>query len=205
MILGHFTAPLSVNSSDFQIHFVRQHSGVPAVVLISAGHTRIAIFAAKTGSRVLLREGKNGSVCGGKSKNHACKTRSSGYLDCPQAAVLVSQSAVSHRIPELLGVPRQTQHAQAACQVSADRETPRNDRALSIPALVMGMFKGEGTRCHCERWTQCSGSRGRWWWFPCAQIGAVSEFQWHEDRVFLLEAYGSTKEGIMLLGEIVLD
>jgi hypothetical protein len=40
---------------------------------------------------------------------------------------------------------------------------------------------------------------------PCAQIGAVSEFERHEDRVFLLEADGSTKEGIMLLGGIVLN
>ena len=36
----YFAAPLSVNSSDFQIHFVKQHFGVPGRVVGLAGHTK---------------------------------------------------------------------------------------------------------------------------------------------------------------------
>ena len=43
---------------------------------------------------------------------------------------------------------------------------------------------------------------GHCWWFPGARIGTDSEFAWREDRVLLLEADGSTKEGIMFVGEI---
>jgi hypothetical protein len=32
---------------------------------------------------------------------------------------------------------------------------------------------------------------GRWWWFPGAQIGAESQFEWRGDKVLLLEPYGT--------------
>lgn len=43
------------------------------------------------------------------------------------------------------------------------------------------------------------GFGGRWWWFPGAQIGTDSEFEWRRDRVFLLEPDGGTIEGIALV------
>jgi hypothetical protein len=43
---------------------------------------------------------------------------------------------------------------------------------------------------------------GRWWWFPGAQIGADSEFQWRGDRVFPLQPDRSAVEGIVFVGEI---
>jgi hypothetical protein len=42
----------------------------------------------------------------------------------------------------------------------------------------------------------------RWWWFPGVQIGAESEFEWREDRVFLLGPDGSAVEGIVFVGEV---
>ena len=36
---------------------------------------------------------------------------------------------------------------------------------------------------------------GRWWWFP-ARIDADSEFEWRDNRVYLLEPNGNTLEGI---------
>ena len=47
------------------------------------------------------------------------------------------------------------------------------------------------------------GFGGRFWWFPGAQIGAESIFEWRDNRVFLLEADGSAVEGILFVGEIV--
>ena len=43
---------------------------------------------------------------------------------------------------------------------------------------------------------------GRWWWFPSAQIGAESVFEWRDNRVYLLEPDGSAVEGIVFVGEI---
>jgi len=42
---------------------------------------------------------------------------------------------------------------------------------------------------------------GRWWSFPGVQIGAESEFEWRDNRVFLLESDGSVVEGIVFVGE----
>jgi len=41
-----------------------------------------------------------------------------------------------------------------------------------------------------------------WWWFPGAKIGTDSEFEWRDNRVYLLEPDGSTKEGILFAGEV---
>jgi hypothetical protein len=38
--LGHLETPLSVNSSEFQIHFMRQHFGVSSRVVDLAGHLK---------------------------------------------------------------------------------------------------------------------------------------------------------------------
>jgi hypothetical protein len=46
---------------------------------------------------------------------------------------------------------------------------------------------------------------GRWWWFPVAQIGADSEFEWRDNRVYLLESDGSAVEGILFAGEVATD
>ena len=46
---------------------------------------------------------------------------------------------------------------------------------------------------------------GHWWWFPGAQIGEESEFEWRDKRVFLLGHDGSAVEGILFVGEISPD
>jgi hypothetical protein len=33
---------------------------------------------------------------------------------------------------------------------------------------------------------------GRWWWFPGAQIGTESEFEWRGGKGFLLDPNGKT-------------
>src|SRR5208282_5060542 len=35
----------------------------------------------------------------------------------------------------------------------------------------------------------------RWWWFPGSRIGADSEFEWRDYRLYLLEADGGAVEG----------
>lgn len=42
---------------------------------------------------------------------------------------------------------------------------------------------------------------GRWWWFPGAPIGPESEFEWRDNRVYLLEPDGSGVEGILFVGD----
>jgi hypothetical protein len=44
---------------------------------------------------------------------------------------------------------------------------------------------------------------GHWWWFPGAQIGAESEFESRDNRVYLLKPDGSAVEGIVFVGEVV--
>jgi len=46
---------------------------------------------------------------------------------------------------------------------------------------------------------------GRWWWLPGARIGPESEFEWRDNRVFLLEPDGSFVEGIVFAGEVAPD
>jgi hypothetical protein len=46
---------------------------------------------------------------------------------------------------------------------------------------------------------------GYWWWFPGARIGAESEFEWRNSRVYLLESDGSAVEGIVFAGEVAPD
>lgn len=43
---------------------------------------------------------------------------------------------------------------------------------------------------------------GHWWWFPGAQIDTESEFEWRDNRVYLLEPDGSGVEGILFVGEV---
>ena len=43
---------------------------------------------------------------------------------------------------------------------------------------------------------------GRWWRFPGARIGADSEFEWRDNRVYLLEVDGKAVEGIVFAGEV---
>jgi hypothetical protein len=43
---------------------------------------------------------------------------------------------------------------------------------------------------------------GRWWRFPGVQIGTESEFEWRDNRVYLLEPDGSAVEGILFVGEV---
>ena len=45
----------------------------------------------------------------------------------------------------------------------------------------------------------------RWWWFPGAQIGAESVFEWRDNRVFLLQPDSRPVEGIVFVGEIAPD
>ena len=46
---------------------------------------------------------------------------------------------------------------------------------------------------------------GHWWWFPGSQIGPESEFEWRDNRVYLLKPDGSVVEGIVFVGEGVPD
>jgi hypothetical protein len=46
---------------------------------------------------------------------------------------------------------------------------------------------------------------GRWWWFPGARIDADSQFEWRDNRVYLLESDGSAVEGILFVGEVAID
>jgi hypothetical protein len=46
---------------------------------------------------------------------------------------------------------------------------------------------------------------GRWWWFPGAQIGTESEFEWRGGKGFLLDLNGKTVEGIEVNDVIVSD
>ena len=80
---------------------------------------------------------------GGKSKNYACTARGSRYLDCPQAAVLVSKSAVSHCVPELLAVTRETQSPQAACSLSRPLSTDAHHHCIGIPAALSWLGRGQ--------------------------------------------------------------
>jgi hypothetical protein len=76
-------------------------------------------------------------------------------------------------------VPRQAQHPQAACQVSADRESPRNDRALGVPAIVMGMLArvAKSPLSGSSASSPTAGGfnleirleRHRWWYATCDQ------------------------------------
>jgi hypothetical protein len=43
---------------------------------------------------------------------------------------------------------------------------------------------------------------GRWWWFPRRQISVESQFEWRDNRVYLLEPDGSAVEGILFVGEV---
>jgi hypothetical protein len=61
LALGQFETQLSVNSSDFQIHFMTQHFGAFGRVVDLGWTHEISMFAAKTGCRVLAREAQNGS------------------------------------------------------------------------------------------------------------------------------------------------
>jgi hypothetical protein len=45
----------------------------------------------------------------------------------------------------------------------------------------------------------------RWWWFPGSRIGGESEFEWRDNRVYLLEPDGRVVEGIVFLGEVTPD
>jgi hypothetical protein len=46
---------------------------------------------------------------------------------------------------------------------------------------------------------------GHWWWFPGRQISAESQFEWRNDRAYLLEPDGSAVEGIVFAGEVAPD
>jgi hypothetical protein len=46
---------------------------------------------------------------------------------------------------------------------------------------------------------------GRCWWFPGRQISAESQFEWRDNRVYLLESEGSAVEGILFVGEVSPD
>ncbi len=46
---------------------------------------------------------------------------------------------------------------------------------------------------------------GRCWWFPGAQIGAGSEFEWRGDGVFVLQPDNRAVEGIVFAGKIAPD
>ena len=49
------------------------------------------------------------------------------------------------------------------------------------------------------------GFGGHWWWFPGAQIDTESEFEWRDNRVFLLQPDSPAVEGIMFVGEVSPD
>ena len=47
---------------------------------------------------------------------------------------------------------------------------------------------------------------GHWWWFPTASVDLNSaEFEWRDNRLYLLQPDGSAVEGIILVGEVGLD
>ena len=46
---------------------------------------------------------------------------------------------------------------------------------------------------------------GHWWWFPGAQIGSDLEFEWRDNRVFLLQPDNPAVGGILFVGEVSPD
>lgn len=47
---------------------------------------------------------------------------------------------------------------------------------------------------------------GRWWWFPTASTDLDSaEFEWRDNRLYLLQPNGNPVEGILFVGEVELD
>lgn len=46
---------------------------------------------------------------------------------------------------------------------------------------------------------------GRWWWFPGRQISLESEFEWRNNRVYLLQSDGTAVEGVLFVGEVSPD
>ena len=104
----------------------------------------------------LQRQCIRAGVPGGKSKNYACTARGSRYLDCPQAAVLVSKSAVSHCVPELLAVTRETQSPQAACSLSRPLSTDAHHHCIGIPAALSPQgVRDDATTCNLPAATAC--------------------------------------------------
>jgi hypothetical protein len=44
---------------------------------------------------------------------------------------------------------------------------------------------------------------GRWWWFPTASIDLDSaEFEWRDNRLYLLQPNGNPVVGIVFAGEV---
>lgn len=43
---------------------------------------------------------------------------------------------------------------------------------------------------------------GHWWWFLGRRITVESQFEWRDDRAYLLEQDGSAVQGIMFVGEV---
>jgi len=47
---------------------------------------------------------------------------------------------------------------------------------------------------------------GRWWWFPTASTDLdLAEFEWRNNRLYLLQPDDSDLEGILFVGEVEPD
>jgi hypothetical protein len=108
----------------------------------------------------------------------------------------------SERVPELPGFSGAEEFLAAACQVSADRRTSGVERSLGVSVPLEA--EEVGTMAY-PRMDEMLWFGGHWWWFPGRQISADSEFEWRDNRVYLLESDGSAVEGILFVGEVAAD
>lgn len=113
----------------------------------------------------------------------------------PQNEVLVFEGAVSIFVPELQGVAGEAQPHQAHGSLSRPCPEDEHDHCLGVSAALITRSLGD-TAMDDMLWFG-----GHWWWFPDAWIGADSEFEWTNDRVYLLEPDGSAVVGILFVGE----
>jgi hypothetical protein len=58
--LGHFETPLSINSSEFQIHFMGPHFGVSGTVVDSARHAKFPYLLQKLASEFWREKRRTG-------------------------------------------------------------------------------------------------------------------------------------------------
>jgi len=141
--LGALCCTTQRQLTDFQIHFMEQSFWHIFVWVGIPRDTKFASNAAKNSSEFqspLVEypcEGENsGEICGGKSKNHACKTRGSRHLDCPKATVLVPEGTISVCIPKLLAVACTTKLPQASCPPPGNRTSLESSFAGRVPARL---------------------------------------------------------------------
>ena len=81
-----------------------------------------------------------------------------------------------------------------------DRPTSGHDPGLRVPA---DLTTGEIAMMPTPDVNMLLWFADRWWWFPTASTDLYSaEFEWRDNRLYLLEPDGSAVEGILFVGEV---